>query len=62
MTDAIGGVTFCNIPPKTLLELVMIRSDDKTDAARGDGIVPVASFSLEKGAVALRSFQVTPPQ
>lgn len=60
MTDAIGGVTFCNIPPKTVLELVMIPSADNKDAAGRDGIV--TSFSLEKGAVALRSFQVNPPQ
>ena len=60
MTDAMGGVTFCNIPPKILLELVMIRSDDDRDVAGGD--VLVTSFSLEKGAVVLRSFQVNPPQ
>ena len=59
MTDTIGGVTFCNLPPKTVLELVLLRSDDKKDAAGGDRVV--TSFSLEKGAVALRSFQVNPP-
>ena len=54
LTDAMGGVTFCNLPPKTVLEFVMIRPTG------GDKLV--ASFSLEKGAVALRSFQVYPPQ
>jgi hypothetical protein len=62
MTDNIGGVTFCNLPPKTLFELVMLRPDGDGRAGGDDSIVPVSSFSLDKGEVVLRSFQVTPPR
>lgn len=60
-TDNAGSVTFCDVPPKTLLELVMLRSDDDP-AVPVDKRGVVASFTLERGDVALKSFQVTPPE
>jgi len=62
MTDDVGGATFCGIPPKTMLELVMLRSDDDPTVPLGERVVRVTSFMLERGDVVLRSFTVRPPR
>jgi hypothetical protein len=59
-TDNAGGVTFCDVPPKTVLELVMLRSADDPTISGGERVV--GSFMLERGDVALKSFQVAPPK
>jgi hypothetical protein len=58
----VGGATFCGIPPKTMLELVMLRSDDDPAVPVGDRVVRVTSFMLERGDVVLKSYSVRPPR
>ena len=62
ITDEIGGVTFCGVPPETALEVVMLRGDDDPSYPDGARAVRITSFVLKRGELALRSFSVTPPK
>jgi hypothetical protein len=62
MTDDIGGVTFCGVPSETMLELVMLRSDDDPSYTEGARAVRITSFTLKRGELSLRSIGVVPPR
>jgi hypothetical protein len=62
MTDEMGGVTFCDVPADTPLELVMLRSDDDPTSLAGSREVRITSFILKRGELALRTISVVPPR
>jgi len=62
ITDEIGGVTFCGVPAETMLELVMLRSDDDPSFPEGARAVRITSFTLKRGELSLRSIPVVPPK
>jgi hypothetical protein len=62
VSDEIGGVTFCGVPPERQLELVMLRGDDNPAYPEGARAVRIGSFVLRRGELALRSVSVTPPK
>jgi hypothetical protein len=61
-TDATGTATFCGVPPGTMVELVMLRSDDDPTIPEGARLVRVSSFLLEPGALAVRMVSVRRPR
>jgi hypothetical protein len=62
MTDEQGVVTFCGVPTKTPLELVMLRSDDDPARPETARFVRITSFVLNPGEVAGRTVAVRPPR
>jgi hypothetical protein len=59
ITDNAGGATFCGLPAGISIELLMVITDN---VAEGGREVRVSSFTLKRGEITVRSFNVRPPK